>query len=116
MYLGCWKGLGSPTLKPSNKFLKSSDGHSFSPHGLITAFPIELGGKTIQLDVEVVDSPIDYNLLLVCSWIHAMTVVVSLLFRVRFPHKEKIITINQLDYCTPKTSIHSNVPFVENSK
>ena len=56
MYLGCWKGLGSPTLKPSKKVLKAFDGHSFPPHGLIMAFPIELGGKTVQVYVEVVDA------------------------------------------------------------
>ena len=57
MSLGCWKGLGSPTLKPFNKVLKAFDGHSFPPHGLITDYPIELGGKTVQVDVEVVDHP-----------------------------------------------------------
>ena len=64
MSLGCWKGLGSPTLKPSHIILKSFNGHSFPPHGLITACPIELGEKIVQVDVEVVDAPIDYNLLL----------------------------------------------------
>ena len=80
MYLGCWKGLGSPTLKPSNKVLKEFDGHSFPPHGFIIAFPIELGGKTVQVDVEVVDAPIDYNLLLGRSWKHAMMTIVSSVF------------------------------------
>ena len=77
MSLGCWKGLGSPTLKPSHTILKAFDGHLFPPHGLITAFPIYLGGKIVQVDVEVVDEPIDYNILLGRSWIHAMTAVVS---------------------------------------
>ena len=76
-----------------------------------------MGGKIVHITVEVVDAPTDYNLLLGCSWIHAMTSLVSSVFRViRFPHQEKIITINQLDYCTLETSIHSNVPFVENSQ
>ena len=43
---------------------KSFDGHSFSPHKLIVSFPIEWGGKTVTIDVEVVDAPIDYNILL----------------------------------------------------
>ena len=42
---------------------KAFDGNSFPPHGLITACPTKLGGKTIQVDVEVVDAPIAYNLL-----------------------------------------------------
>ena len=80
-------------------------------------YPIQLGGKIVQVDVEVVDVPIDYNMLLGCSWMHAMTMVVSLVFRViRFPHQENIIIIDQLDYCSPEIGIHSNVPFVGNSK
>ena len=82
MSLGFWKALGSPTLKPSHTILKAFDGHSFLPHGLITDFPIELGGKIVQVDVEVVDAPIYYNMLLGRSWIHAMTTVVSSVFRV----------------------------------
>ena len=77
MSLGCWKGLVLPTLKPSNKVPKSFYGHSFPSHGLIMAYPIELGGKIVQVDVEVVDVPIDYNMLLRHSWIHAMMTVVS---------------------------------------
>ena len=44
------------------------------------ACPIELGGKIFQVDVEVVDAPIDYNLLLGRSLIHAMMEVVSSVF------------------------------------
>jgi hypothetical protein len=29
--------------------LKAFDGHSFKPHGIIIAFPIELGGKAISI-------------------------------------------------------------------
>ena len=36
MSIGCWKSLGSPTLAPSHTILKSFDGHSFPPYGLIT--------------------------------------------------------------------------------
>ena len=80
MYVGCWKGLGSPTLKPSHTILKAFDGHLVLPHGLIMAFPIELGDKIVQVHVEVVDEPIYYNLLLGCSWIHAMKTLVSSVF------------------------------------
>ena len=56
---------------------KAFDGHSFSPHGLIVANPIERGRKIVTVDVEVVDVPIDYNFLLGPSWIHAMMSIVS---------------------------------------
>ena len=44
--------------------LKAFDGHVFKPHGIVPAFPIMLGVKTVIVEVEVVDAPIDYNLLL----------------------------------------------------
>ena len=66
---------------------KTFDGHSFSPHGLIVSCPIEWGGKTVTMDVEVVDAPRDYNFLLGRSWIHVMMAIVSSESRViQFPH------------------------------
>ena len=56
-------------------------------------------GKTVNLDVEVVDASLDYNLLLGHRWSYAMTVVVSSVFRlIKFPHNGKIVTIDQLSY------------------
>ena len=54
-------------LAASQTVLKAFDGHLFTPHGILAAFPIELGGKTITVEVEVVNAPLDYNLLLGCS-------------------------------------------------
>ena len=44
--------------------LKAFDGHVFKLHSIVPSFPITLGGKTVNVEVEVVDAPIDYNLLL----------------------------------------------------
>jgi hypothetical protein len=53
--------------------------------------PITLEGKTVQVEVEVFDAPLDYNLLLGHSWVDSMLAVVSTLFRVvRFPHQGKV--------------------------
>jgi hypothetical protein len=76
-----------------------------------------LGSKTVTVDVKVVDAPLDYNLLLGRSWFYAMTVVASSVFRcVQFPHQGKIVTIDQLDFCTLKTRapITNNIPFLGN--
>ena len=54
-------------LAASQTVLKAFDGHLFTPHVILVAFPIELGGKTITTKVEVVNAPLDYNLLLGCS-------------------------------------------------
>ena len=49
--------------------------------------------------VEVVDAPLNYNLLLGRSWSYAMTDVVSSVFRMTmFPHKGKIVKFDQLSY------------------
>jgi hypothetical protein len=69
--------------------------------------------------VEVVNAPIDYNLLLGRSWFYAMTVVASSIFRcVQFPHRGKIVTIDQLDFCTPNTRVPTtnNIPFLGDHK
>ena len=49
--------------------------------------------------MEVVDAPLDYNLLLGRSWSYAMTAVVSSVFRlIKFPYQGNIVTIDQLTY------------------
>ena len=64
MSYSCWQALGSPTLTALQTPLKAFDGHLFTPHGILVAFPIELGAKTVTVEVEVVNDPLDYNLLL----------------------------------------------------
>ena len=80
MSLNYWKSLGSPTLNQSPTILKDFDGRGFHPFGILQDLPIEVEGKTVNLDVEVVDAPLDYNLLLGRSWSYAMTAVVSSIF------------------------------------
>jgi hypothetical protein len=52
--------------------LTAFDGHSFHPHGILPTFPVQLGGKMVEVEVEVVDAPLDYNLLLGRNWTYAM--------------------------------------------
>jgi hypothetical protein len=40
-------------------------------------YPLNWEEKLFYVDVEVVDAPLDYNLLLGQSWFYAMTVVAS---------------------------------------
>ena len=64
MSLACWKGLGSPTLSKYVNMLTDFDGISFRPHGILPSLEVQLGGKTVAIEVEVVDAPLEYNILL----------------------------------------------------
>jgi hypothetical protein len=116
MSLACWKAIGQPELSPSPTLLTAFDGRSFRPHGIIPSFPVQLGGKTVCVEVEVVDAPIDYNLLLGRSWTYAMQAVVATVFRVLlFPHEGRIVTIDQLSFSRPDPALGaSTVPMVDN--
>jgi hypothetical protein len=61
MSLACWKAIGQPELSPLPTLLIAFDGRSFRPHGIIPYFPIQLEGKTMCVEVEVVDAPLNYN-------------------------------------------------------
>ena len=60
--------------------LISFDGRLCSPLGILANLPIKLSGKTILINVVVMDGPMDYDILLDCDFIYAMSVVVSSLF------------------------------------
>jgi hypothetical protein len=77
MSLVCWKALNSLTLSQSPTILTSFEGHSFLPHGILPTFSIHLCRKTMEVDVMVVEAPLDYNLLLGCNWTYDMTTIAS---------------------------------------
>ena len=96
--------------------LKAFDGHVFKPHGIVPSFPVTLGGKTMTVEVEVVDAPIDYNLLLGRSWTYVMEAVPSSYFKcIKFPHEGKLVTIDQLSFYNAPNESRTPVPFVNNS-
>ena len=79
---------------------------------------VEFGGKTVSIQVEVVDAPLDYNILLGRNWFDAMTTITLTLFQtLQFPHMGKIVTIDQLDYCTldVTTPTTKNIPMLGQS-
>ena len=68
MSLSCWKGLGSPTFSQSTNMLMDFDGRSFWLHGILPSLEVQLRGNIVTIKVEVVDAPLDYNLLLGRNW------------------------------------------------
>jgi hypothetical protein len=75
-----WHKIGSPELIPYSITIRAYDRQPSSPKGLFQNFPIELGGKTILIDIEVINAPLDYNILFDCSYMYAMKVVASFIF------------------------------------
>jgi hypothetical protein len=111
MSITCWKAIESPPLTESHNTLKAFNGSDFKPYN-VHSLLITLEGKTVQVEVEVFDAPLDYNLLLGCSWIDSMHAVVSTLFHVmHFPHQGKVITIDQLAFFNSDART-DNIPFI----
>ena len=118
MSLSCWKGLGSPEVSKSTTMLTAFDGRLFRPHDILPSLKVRLGGKTVAIKVEVVDTPLDYNLLLGRNWMYSMQAVASSLFHVVcFPHNGKIVTIDQMTFKNPFVTASSgaSIPIVEHS-
>jgi hypothetical protein len=112
MSVACWKSIGSPPLTKSHNTLKAFNSSGFKPYGVLPSLPIMLEGKSVNVEVEVFDALLDYNLLLGHSWIDSMRAVVSILFHVvRFPQQGKFVMVDQLAFFNSDART-SNVPFI----
>jgi hypothetical protein len=108
-----WKVLGSPELVSTSHELLDFDRHPSEYLGVLPQFPISLCGKTVLVDVIVVQGPLYFNTLLGCDYVYAMNTVVSMFFRVmHFPHNEKIVTIDQPTYDNhhPNSTLFQTTP------
>ena len=101
-----WKVVVSPPIELASSHVLEFDRSASQPLGILPQWPITLGGKTIYIDVMVVQGPLDINFLLFRDDVYAMKLVESSLFRViHFPHNGKIMTINQLSFVNSCTII-----------
>lgn len=80
MSLSYWKAIGSLQLNQPPTTLKFFDGRTYKPCGILNSLQVKLGGKILLVEVEVIDRPLDYNILVGHTWVYAMTVVVSTYF------------------------------------
>ena len=72
------------------------------PLGILPQLPITLEGKTVSIDVMVVQDPLDFNMLLGHDYVYTMRVIVSTLFQVMyFTHDGNIVTIDHLSFIKP---------------
>ena len=77
---------------------------------------VELGGKTVEIDVEVIDGNLDYNILLGRPWIYAMEAVVSTYFRkIAFPFQGGITIIDQQNFLPNGSQVTGSVPLIHGS-
>jgi hypothetical protein len=97
-----WQALGCPQLAPVIQNLLAFNRRTSQPLGTLPQFPVTLGGKTVFIDVMVVQDPLDFSLLLGRDYVYAMKAIVSTLFRViSFPHDGRIVTIDQISFIGP---------------
>jgi hypothetical protein len=68
-----WKKIVSSKIVPSSITLRAYDGRPSSLEWIFQNVPIELGGKTILIDIEVIDAMLNYNILFGCSYMYVMT-------------------------------------------
>jgi hypothetical protein len=93
-----WQTLGCPSLVPVMQNLLAFNRRTSQPLGTLPQFPITLGGKTVFIDVMVIQDS-DFSLLLGRDYVYAMKAIVSTLFRViSFPHDGRVVTIDQLSF------------------
>lgn len=71
------QALGSPQLVHVTQNLLAFNRGTSQPLGFLPKFPITLGGKTVYIDVMVVQGPLDFNLLLGRNYVYVMGALVS---------------------------------------
>ena len=62
MSISCWKAIGYPQVVPSPTLLTTFNGHSHRTHGIVLALPIFVGGKVVNIEVDIVDANLDNNI------------------------------------------------------
>jgi hypothetical protein len=97
-----WQALGCPQLASITQNMLDFNRRTSQPLGTLPQFPVTLGGKTVFIDVMVVQDPLDFSLLLGWDYVYAMKSIVSTLFCViYFPHDGRIVNIDQLSFIVP---------------
>lgn len=60
----CWKAISSPALNQSSNRLEAFDGCDLWPFDVLPNLSITLEDKIVQVEVEIVDTNLNYNILL----------------------------------------------------
>lgn len=78
-------------------------GHPSQPLGMYRNCPVTVGGNIICIDIEVLNAPLDYNILLGHSNTYTISAILSVIHNnMCFPHNGNILIFDQLTYYDPK--------------
>ena len=103
-------------MSRSSTTLKAFDGRAYTPYGILSNLQVELGGKTVEIDVEVIDGNLNYNILLGRPWIYAMAAVVSTYFRkIAFPHQGRVTIIDQQTFLPNGSQVTGSILMIHGS-
>ena len=70
----------------------------------------------MEIDVEVINGNLDYNILLGRPWIYAMAAVVSTYFRkIAFPFQGGITIVDQLTFFPNSSQATGSIPLIHGS-
>ncbi len=93
--------------------MKAFDGRTYTPCGILSNLQIELGGKIVIVDVELVDGLLDYSVLLGRPWVYAMAAMLSTYFHtIAFPFKGGITVISQLAFFANSSQATGSISLV----
>ena len=77
---------------------------------------VKLGGKIVEIDAEVIDGNLDYNILLGRPWIYSMAAVVSTYFRkIAFPFQRGITIVDQQTFLPNSSQVTGSIPMIHGS-
>ena len=100
-------------MSRSSTTLKSFDGKTYTPYGILSNLEVELGGKTIEIYVEVINRNLDYNILLGRPWIYAMAAIALTYFRkIAFPFQGGITVIDQQTFLPDSSQVTGSIPMI----
>ena len=96
--------------------LKAFDGCTYTTYGILSNLQVKLGGKVVEIHVEVIDGSLDYNILLGRPWIYAMAAVVSTYFRkIAFPFQGGITIVDQQTFLPNSSQVMGSIPMIHGS-
>jgi hypothetical protein len=103
-----WQDLGYPQFVPVTQNLLNFNRRTSQPLGTLPQFPMNLVGKTIFIDIMVVQDPLDLDLLLGRDYVYSMKAIVSNIFCViSFPHDGRMVTVDQLSFVGLDLTVNS---------